>query len=183
MYLVSQPKEVVAPVEESIPVAPLPQSTDTSSVEENSDTVQKTSETPSTAVKTSVSQTPTVTSPKTSAKPTPSLPFSAVVVYDGDRFIPDKVTVIAGGAVRFVNTSNQEMWIASDNHPTHTRYPVKSETDCKGSSFDQCAAIGSGESWSFTFTRTGTWGYHNHIHAQDTGDVVVRTEEEYLKSL
>jgi plastocyanin len=105
------------------------------------------------------------------------------VVYDGDRFIPEKVTVIVGGAVRFVNTSDKEMWIASDNHPTHTRYPVKSETDCKGSSFDQCVAVGSGGSWSFTFTRTGTWGYHNHMRAQDNGDVVVRTEEEYLKSI
>ena len=113
---------------------------------------------------------------------TPSLPYSATVFYDGDRFIPDTVTIIEGGTVRFMNTGTEKMWIGADNHPTHDRYPIKNDTDCLGSSFDQCTAVGNGISWSYTFARTGTWGYHNHTRARDTGSVIVMTKEEYLKA-
>ncbi len=44
----------------------------------------------------------TVTTPA----PAPKLPYSVTVVYDGGRFIPDEITVIEGGTVRFVNVGD-----------------------------------------------------------------------------
>ncbi len=147
-------------------------------------------ETSTTAPSLTIEATPageTVVPPKPTPAPVattkaPTLPYSATIVYDGDRFIPEMVTIIEGGTVRFMNTSTEKMWIGADNHPAHDRYPVKSEGDCLGSSFDQCASVGSGASWSYTFTRTGTWGYHNHARARDTGSVKVMTSEEYIKT-
>jgi len=176
IFYSSRPAEVVAPVTES--ATELAQS-ETTPQPSPSDTVSTTP-----PVTNSVTETP-VTTPKPTApspKPTPTLPYSATVVYDGDRFIPDAVTIIEGGTIRFMNTSSEKMWIGADNHPMHDRYPVKSDGDCFGSSFDQCTAVGNGTSWSYTFTRTGTWGYHNHTRARDTGSVTVMTKEEYLKA-
>lgn len=110
-----------------------------------------------------------------------SLPYTATILYTGTRFVPEEVTIIEGGTVRFINQSDEKMWIASDNHPTHTRYPVHTESDCAGSIFDQCTSVAKGGSWSFRFNERGTWGFHNHERAQDTGKVIVRTVEEYLK--
>jgi plastocyanin len=113
----------------------------------------------------------------------PSLPYTATVIYDGSEFIPEEVTVIEGGTVTFVNQSDKKMWIATDNHPTHDRYPIKSETSCSGNAFDQCTSVTRGGSWSFTFARTSTWGYHNHSGATARGEVVVKTAEKYLEDL
>lgn len=120
--------------------------------------------------------------PQPSPEPVGKLPYDAVVVFDGGRFIPDLVTIIEGGTVRFINASdkNTKMWIASDNHPIHDRYPMKDEDTCNGNTFDQCEAVDVGEYWDFTFERTGTWGYHNHVAAKYTGDVRVMTVEEFL---
>jgi plastocyanin len=112
-----------------------------------------------------------------------NIPYTATVVYTGTEFVPEEITVIEGGTVTFVNQSNEKMWIATDNHPTHDRYPIKNETSCSGNTFDQCASIGKGGSWSFTFSRLGTWGYHNHALASDKGKVRVMTKEDYLEML
>ncbi len=109
------------------------------------------------------------------------LPNTVTVIYDGNRFIPKEAVVLEGGTVRFINTGTEKMWVASDNHPTRTRYPVKDETSCSGQSFDQCASIGNGESWSFVFTSLGTWGYHNHVRTRDSGSVRVMTEKAYIE--
>ena len=121
--------------------------------------------------------------PQAKAPTRPSLPYTATVVYNGENFIPEEVTVIEGGTVKFVNTSDKKMWIATDNHPTHDRYPIKSETSCSGNAFDQCTSVTRGGSWSFTFDRTSTWGYHNHSGAAARGKVVVMTAENYLERL
>lgn len=117
----------------------------------------------------------TYTPQKTAA----ALPYIATIVYTGTRFIPEEVVIIEGGTVQFINQSESKMWIASDLHPKHDKYPVKSDTDCAGSSFDQCASVGTSGTWSFVFTEVGTWGFHNHVRAQDTGKVIVRTVAQY----
>ncbi len=107
-----------------------------------------------------------------------SVPQSVVVSYNGSRFWPEEAVVAEGGRVHFVNNSDTDMWIASDNHPRHDRYLLKDNANCGTSDFDQCAAIGPGESWTFVFNRPGTWGYHNHVDAKDTGTVVVVARNE-----
>ncbi|OHA38709.1 MAG: hypothetical protein A3G03_02780 [Candidatus Taylorbacteria bacterium RIFCSPLOWO2_12_FULL_44_15c] len=63
------------------------------------------------------------------------------------------------------------MWTASAVHPTHRAYPTSG--GCLGSTFDACAGVQSGNSWSFKFDISGTWKYHNHLNPGDTGTIVV----------
>jgi plastocyanin len=126
--------------------------------------------------------TPSGSTQQVNTPETPPLPYIETVTYNGSSFVPSNITIIEGGSVRFVNTSTSKMWVASDDHPTHAGYPIKSEYDCLGSSFDQCEATVKDTAWTYTFSRTGTWAYHNHENPEHVGSVTVMTEEEYLKT-
>ena len=183
IYL-AQPEQATAPETEAVATAVVEnvEANPATTTENINPEVATTNTTPTT-------QQPTQAAPKPQApttppvKKSPPLPYSAVITYDGGKFVPEEVTIIEGGTVRFVNQSDIGMWIASDNHPMHDRYPIKSSSDCGGSSFDQCASVSTGKSWSFTFERVGTWGFHNDERARDTGSVKVMRAEEYLKLL
>lgn len=106
-----------------------------------------------------------------------SVPMSATVSYDGNSFSPSTVTIAKGGTVKFVDTAGSSMWVASGQHPTHTLYDGTSAPEHCASGytgpapFDQCAA---GSSFSFTFTKVGSWGYHDHRNAGAFGTVIVQ---------
>lgn len=104
-----------------------------------------------------------------------SAPLSAAVVYGPNGFSPSTVTIAKGGAVTFKNEGAGKMWVAADLHPTHEEYDGTSKNqhcpDTVGTAFDQCSV---GASYSFMFGKTGTWHYHNHVNASDTGTVIVR---------
>ncbi len=114
----------------------------------------------------------TETSP--AVNPTPSSPMQATVTYDGASFSPAQVTVAQGGTVTFTDTKGSGMWIASNPHPTHEGYSGTTRTqhcpDTAGIAFDQCK---SGASYTFTFQKTGTWGYHDHRNTSASGEIVV----------
>lgn len=84
--------------------------------------------------------------------------------YNDEGFAPDTVTVKVGDIVIFDNNSSRNFWPASNNHPTHSIY----------SEFDAKKSILPGGSYSFTFTKAGTWGYHDHIKVGKTGTVIVK---------
>lgn len=111
----------------------------------------------------------------TSATPAPSVPMSATVTYDGTSFSPASVTIAKGGAVTFSGTG--EMWVASAMHPAHSGYDgTDRATHCASTytgakPFDQCA---KGSSYSFTFDKTGSFPYHDHLNASAFGKVVVQ---------
>jgi plastocyanin len=86
-----------------------------------------------------------------------------VVTYSDDGFAPKKISVAQGQKVRFVNKSSSNMWVASDVHPSHKIMPE----------FDNKESIGNGESYEFTFTKSGAWTYHNHINPNDVGTITV----------
>ncbi len=109
-------------------------------------------------------------SPQPTATPKPSY---ATVIYDGQNFSPYKVTIAKGGVVRFVNLSNDPLWVASGIHPLHSEYPIRTSKDCAGSLFDECKAMARGEHWDFKFDVEGTWDYHNHKHPISEGVVRV----------
>jgi len=98
----------------------------------------------------------------------------AVITLTDAGFSPSKVVVKAGQSVTFVNQSKNGMWIGSDEHPTHTDYSGTSRSahcpDTDGTAFDQCTV---GDSYTFTFTKAGTWGFHDHVAPNFTGTVVV----------
>ncbi len=82
------------------------------------------------------------------------------VVYTNSGFVPNSLIVTVGTKVTFINQSGNTMWVGSDSHPVHTEY----------SAFDQ---LKTGESYSFAFTETGTYNYHNHVFPSHTGMVIV----------
>lgn len=99
------------------------------------------------------------------------------ITYDGSRFSPANVTVPVGTTVTWTNQSGGRMWVGSDDHPTHTRYDGTSTGEhCANGAptgpevFDQCSATAS---FSFTFTKPGTWAYHNHANSSARGSVTV----------
>ena len=118
---------------------------------------------PTASTSTPTPQTVVATSTPTPA-PTSSVPTSADVSYTDGGYSPGTVTIKVGGTVTFKNNSSKNMWPASDSHPTHTDYP----------GFDSLQGIAAGGQWSFTFTKTGTWGYHDHLTPGKTGTIVVQ---------
>lgn len=119
------------------------------------------------------------TEPSTTTEATTTPPDTdpVAISYDGESFSPADVTVPLGTTITWTNTSGERMWVASDDHPTHTRYEGSSVSEhCESgaatspSVFDQC---GAGTEYSFTFTKTGSWGYHNHANASAGGTITV----------
>ncbi|HEY1074827.1 MAG TPA: cupredoxin domain-containing protein [Patescibacteria group bacterium] len=85
------------------------------------------------------------------------------VTFNGQAFSPRSLTIKVGDTVRFLNNGSQSIWVASDPHPVHTKY----------SAFDAERGYAPGETYSFTFTKAGTWTYHNHLNSSQTGTIVV----------
>ena len=78
-------------------------------------------------------------------------------------FIPKIITIQKGGTVTWTNKNTQPAWPASAFHPTHTVYPE----------FDSLKGFGTGESYSFTFDKVGSWKYHDHLTPAFSGTVNV----------
>ncbi len=99
------------------------------------------------------------------------------VRYGASGFSPNSVTIQAGQKVTFVNDGTGAMWVAADEHPTHTEFDgTDRATHCSGSytgptPFDQCMA---GPTYTYVFTKAGSFDYHNHSAAQFGGTVVVQ---------
>ena len=101
------------------------------------------------------------------------------VIYTNEGFTPNIVTVKVGTTVAWVNRSSRPMWIASDPHPSHTGLPGFDQQGIiiPGASFlapffaPQASAHGP-SMYEYTFTKTGTWNYHNHIFPNDRGTVI-----------
>ena len=101
----------------------------------------------------------------------------ATVRYTASGFTPETVTISAGQKVTFINDTSGPMWVGADEHPTHTEFDgTDRATHCSGSytgptPFDQCQ---NGSTYTFVFTKAGTFEYHNHSAAQAGGTVIVR---------
>ena len=100
------------------------------------------------------------------------------VAYTDGGYAPGSLTIKKGDTVVFKNQSSAKMWVASAMHPTHIVYGGTSlQAHCpdnENNAFDQCQSNSSGESWEFTFNKSGEWGYHNHSSAQHFGKIIVR---------
>lgn len=119
---------------------------------------------------------------KTTAQPTPpespvvSIPEN-IVNYTNSGYSPSSLKVKLRTTVSFQNNTSSSMWTASSPHPQHTGYPGSGISKCNGAEkakiFDACNGILAGSSWSFTFDKAGTWGYHNHLNPSHSGAIVV----------
>jgi hypothetical protein len=89
-----------------------------------------------------------------------------LVTYDGTSFTPKDLTIDLGETVTFTNRSGEAFWPASNLHPSHLIW----------SDFDPKKPIAPGDSWSFTFTKPGIWGYHDHVKPTIVGTIRVRDQ-------
>ena len=104
--------------------------------------------------------------------PPPPADGVMVVAYTDDGFSPSNTSLVKGGTVRFVNRSNNDMWVAANPHPVHSGYA--GEGGCAASTFDSCGGISPGDAWEFTFDIAGTWRYHDHLNPGMQGKVTVQ---------
>ena len=81
-------------------------------------------------------------------------------------FEPKTITVEKGTKVCFINNDIEARWPASNIHPTHEIFPE----------FDPKTPIHSREEWCFTFKKSGTWKYHDHLLPEYSGTVNVDEE-------
>jgi plastocyanin len=103
---------------------------------------------------------------KTNIEQTPATPTQTLTVtYDGKSFSPSTITINKGDSITFINNNSDGMSVASNPHPTHTIYPE----------FDQYKTSERGQKeFTFTFTKIGSWGYHNHVNPSAVGTVIVK---------
>lgn len=126
--------------------------------------------------------TPTDTEPSATVDVGVSVGTSApvTVTYTDQGFSPKSVTVAVGSSVKFVNNSTHKMWVASDVHPTHAKYDgTNTSQHCAqgtttGGAFDECSAVAPGTVYTFSFDKAGSFTYHNHVQASDSGMVTVK---------
>lgn len=104
--------------------------------------------------------------PVETASPSPSSEASMsakmVSITAGGYNLKD-ITVKMGDTVTFENTDNANHTVSSDNHPTHTLYPVVN-----------LGLIKPGEKKSATFDMVGKFTFHDHLNPSLTGSVTVQ---------
>lgn len=88
---------------------------------------------------------------------------AASVSITSSGFSPASVTVKAGQTVTWTNNDSRTHQPAVDPHPVHSNLP----------GFDSAPGIAAGQTYSFTFTKAGTWAYHDHLFSFRTGTVIV----------
>ncbi|HEV2227303.1 MAG TPA: plastocyanin/azurin family copper-binding protein [Nitrososphaerales archaeon] len=112
--------------------------------------------------KTSTSTGPSVTCPS-SACVNVTIPSGASTIAPG--FSPDTVTIVIG-------VNNTVFWTNSDDSGTPHTVTYKSGPDNSLAS----PTLNRGETYTFTFTTPGTYGYYCTFHpAVMTGTVIVKT--------
>jgi plastocyanin len=77
-------------------------------------------------------------------------------------FSPAEITIKSGDTVKWTNQDEAPHLVASDPHPTHTDLPGL-----------ESKSLAKGDSYEFTFEKTGTYGYHCHLHPSMKGKIVV----------
>ncbi len=91
-----------------------------------------------------------------------------VVTLTPDGYEPADFTIAVGTAVTFKSATGKPHWPASNLHPSHEIY----------SEFDPLQPVDPDKSWTFIFTKEGSWNFHDHMRAYYTGTVHVVPENE-----
>lgn len=110
-----------------------------------------------------------VSTPATQTPSEPTMPDGNDVqvfeiAYDGKAYTPAILSIKNGDVVVFKNNSDEEFWPASAQHPNHLEYPE----------FDPKKPVAAGQTWQFKFTKSGIWGFHDHLTPRAFGKITVR---------
>lgn len=87
---------------------------------------------------------------------------SSAITFDGSQFSPATLTVKSGTEVTIKNTSSGDLQMDSNPHPVHT-----DDTDLNVGLFS------AGQSKTFTVTKTGSFGYHDHLDPSIQGQITI----------
>ena len=85
------------------------------------------------------------------------------VRYTNSGYEPSILSVPVGTMVQFVNESDSNMWVASNEHPGHNILPT----------FDQFKSSPKGTTYRYVFDKRGSWPYHDHLKPAVVGTVKV----------
>lgn len=90
-------------------------------------------------------------------------PAGFVDIRHNSGFFPNSLIAAPNTKITWIALDDSLPYVASDPHPTHTDLPGLSSS-----------TLHMGETYSFTFTQAGDWGYHNHNAPSQTGSVTVQ---------
>lgn len=111
-------------------------------------------------------KTDTAQESKTESSPAetaaPQRGSTVAISYTDNGFSPAQVTVKSGTTVTIKNESSGALQFDSDPHPQHTDNEELNVNN-----------VPPGDSETFVANRKGTFGYHNHLNASDTGTIIV----------
>lgn len=91
-----------------------------------------------------------------------TLPKESLVTLNKNGFTPTEVSIKEGGAVRWKNTSGADQTVNSNDYPTNQLH--------KELNFGM---FKNGSSFVHIFSKTGYYGYHNQLHHEQTGKIIV----------
>ncbi len=95
---------------------------------------------------------------------------TVIVRYTDDGFSPSTLTIAPGTTVTWSNESSEPLWVMASGDTSSC--PLGNNA----TALNECASIGSGGSFSHTFTTAGTISYINKEQSEDTGSVTVSEE-------
>lgn len=99
----------------------------------------------------------------TAVETTSNIKAAATITYSSNGFSPKLTSVKSGDEVAVNNSSSSSLQMQSDPHPAHT-----DDTDLN------VGLVSAGETKNFTVTKTGTFGFHNHLNPSDTAKITIQ---------
>ena len=89
-------------------------------------------------------------------------PKDTIWIVDGN-FTPSVLKIGVGDKVTWVNKDDAKRRVASDPHPISTQLPELVSSD-----------LVQNDSFSFSFTNSGEWGYHDYLNPIKKGKIIVQ---------
>lgn len=99
---------------------------------------------------------------QTNSSPVRAVAANSILLFD-TGFKPKELIVKAGTKITWINRSGKSATVDSDDHPTHKLFP-----------FLNLGQFANGASVQVVFDKPGTYIYHNHFDASQTGRITVQ---------
>lgn len=87
---------------------------------------------------------------------------ATLITFTDEGFVPSEYLAGVNATLTVQNDTKSDLDFASDDHPTHTK---NSELNV--------GVVKAGESKTVTLTKTGKWGFHNHLDSTQVGKITV----------